>query len=58
MAKTAPSTPNFSIDLSEPWEVPARLLDALASFDQIVARIDGAVLGRDAHPTVDLRHAA
>jgi len=38
----APET-EITIDLSEPWDVPIRLQEALAAFDRIVARIDGAV---------------
>lgn len=48
MDETATSTTDIDIDLSEPWDVPTRLLDALASFDQIVAQIDGAILGGSA----------
>ena len=58
MKKTAASTTDIRMDLSEPWKVPARLLDALASFDQIVAEIDGAVVTGGTERTVDLRLAA
>ena len=44
MGNTSSNT-DITIDLSEPWDVPARLREALASFDKLVAEIDGAVLG-------------
>ena len=49
MDKTTISTTDIYIDLSDPWDVPAHLLVALASFDQIVAQINGATLGGGTH---------
>ena len=63
MKKTAASTIDVRTNLSEPWKVPADLLDALASFDRIVAEIDGVVViggvvTAGTERTVDLRLAA
>lgn len=40
MGNTPSSQTDITIDLSEPWAVPARLLEALAAFDQLVAQIE------------------
>ena len=58
MAKKRTSKTDVEFDLSEPWEVPAHLLEALASFDQIVTQIDGAVLGGSTQRIADLDQAA
>lgn len=58
MGDTPTSESEITIDLSDPWIVPARLQRALESFDRLVAQIEGAVPDDTAGQALDWDEAA